>query len=50
MLDELYQQKYAENTNLYNETLFKIREEKKLKFEDSLLEEKYKNYKEVTLN
>lgn len=49
ILDTLYEQKIQENSKLYTETLFKIREKNELKFEDSVLREKYETYKTNTL-
>ena len=45
ILDTLYEEKIQANSKLYTETLFIIREENGLKFEDSILKEKYETYK-----
>lgn len=45
ILDNLYKQKQLADSNLYNKTLFKIRENNNLKFEDSILAKKYEIYK-----
>lgn len=45
ILEDLYQKEVSQNTNLLQESLFKIREINEIKFADSVLEEKYNEYK-----